>query len=56
MSAEEKHIPFTESPLDAYRGAAPPPKRPEKKKPGRKRKVVDHTVKIIPAPVTLTFN
>lgn len=62
------HAPFTKSPLDEYRGAgrrkaqpatamdiAGVPLAPEKKKPGRKKKVLDHTVKISTDPVILYF-
>lgn len=66
----ELHAPFTKSPLDAFRGAGrrkPIPRAavdisgnvvplaPEKKKPGRKKKVLDHTVKISTDPVILYF-
>ena len=52
-------IPITKSPLDAFRGtgkpkADEPPK--EKKKAGRKKKVVDNKMRIVHEPITLYFN
>ena len=55
----EMMIPITKSPLDAFRGtgkpkADEPPK--EKKKAGRKKKVVDNKMRIVHEPITLYFN
>jgi hypothetical protein len=58
---EPLNVPFTESPLDPWRGAGrvEPSKKatdqpPEKKKPGRKRR--KGGVQIIYEPVVLTFH
>jgi hypothetical protein len=55
----DRQIPFTESPLDAYRGSGPKPKplAAERKKPGRKRKpVVPVKITVMAEPIVLTFD
>jgi hypothetical protein len=54
----EQHVPFTASPLDAYRGSGPKkPLAPERKKPGRKRKpVVPVKITVMAEPIVLTFD
>ncbi len=59
----EMMIPIAKSPLDAYRGTGRKAKEPkpdappkEKKKAGRKKKVVDNKLRIIYEPVVLSFD
>ena len=53
----DRQIPFTESPLDAYRGSGPKPLAAERKKPGRKRKpVVPVKITVMAEPIVLTFD
>lgn len=60
---EEKSIPITESPLDAFRGSGRKAKTPKpdeppkpKKKAGRKKKVIDNKLRIVYEPVVLSFD
>ena len=59
MDDEPKQIPFTESPLDAWRGArkpaAPEPKPKPKTKKTRKAASVGPAIKIV-GPVTIDFS